>query len=100
MAYELEDYVASKFNTEVDDGSYTEVADELIKFYNYVKTNSETTFQAELDKLSPLQSWLVGPQPRVQKYVEAESTDEVEKTDHPMEVDEWVTVKSKRKSNK
>ena len=63
VANELENYMDEHFNTELHDDSAMQVAEELLRFHRYCTENNETSAVAELEKLPPLQSWLVTNEP-------------------------------------
>ncbi|CAK9805883.1 hypothetical protein ANTQUA_LOCUS4600 [Anthophora quadrimaculata] len=102
IASELEDYMDEHFNTELEDNSAIQVAEELLKFYRYSIENNASVLAAELEKVPPLQSWLVTSEPvrKVQNtsVMENDSSEDEEETPSEMEViDEWTEVRSRRK---
>ncbi|XP_076751187.1 uncharacterized protein LOC143423613 [Xylocopa sonorina] len=102
IASELEDYMDEHFNTELQDGSAIQVAEELLRFHRYCMENNENLAATELAKLPPLQSWLVTAEPvrKVQDScaMESESSESEEETAISAEVtDEWTEVRSRRK---
>lgn len=102
ISNELEDYMDEHFNTELQDDSTMQVAEELLRFYCYCTKNNEGLAVAELAKLPPLQSWFVTNEPvrRTQNnsIMENDSSDGEEETSVSMEtVDGWTEVKSRRK---
>lgn len=102
IANELEDYMDEYFNTELQDDSAVQVAEELLRFYRYCIENNESTAVAEIEKLQPLQSWLTmdSPSTKTQNFsiVKDISSDEEEQTSHCTEgINEWTEVKSRRK---
>lgn len=102
VANELENYMDEHFNTELHDDSAMQVAEELLRFHRYCTENNEGLAMAELEKLPPLQSWLVTNEPvrRTQSHpiVEEDSSEGEEESAKDMEVaDEWTEVKSRRK---
>ncbi|CAK9799854.1 Pre-rRNA-processing protein TSR2 homolog [Anthophora plagiata] len=102
IASELEDYMDEHFNTELQDDSATQVAEELLKFYRYSVENNASVLAAELEKVPPLQSWLVTSEPvrkvRNTDVMENDSSEDDEETPSEMEViDEWTEVRSRRK---
>lgn len=106
IADELEDYMDEHFNTELQDDSAIQVAEELLRFYRYCVENQEAVASEELSKLPPLQPWLVTNETvrRIQNSrapdndtSESEGEEE-EAAPVSMEVaDEWTEVKSRRK---
>ncbi|XP_032681224.1 uncharacterized protein LOC116848821 [Odontomachus brunneus] len=97
----LEDYMAECFNTEMEDGSAAEVAEILVKFYRYCTENEESTVKTELEKLPPLQPWLLFSQP-VQQNCSAVSCDDSRSPNENVDTDEmdtnedeegWTTVR-------
>ncbi|XP_043257030.1 uncharacterized protein LOC122399970 [Colletes gigas] len=102
IANELEDYMDEHFNTELQDNSATQVAEEMLRFYSYCIENNESIAVAEFEKLPPLQSWLITSEPlaRIQhsSVIESDSSDGEEETSQATEVaNEWTEVKSRRK---
>lgn len=102
IASELEDYMDEHFNTELEDNSAIQVAEELLKFYRYSIENNANVLATELEKVPPLQSWLVTSEP-VRKVentsvMENDSSEDEVETPSEMEViDEWTEVRSRRK---
>lgn len=97
--------MADCFNTEMEDGSVMEVAEVLLKFYRYCIEGNESTARTELEKLPPLQNWLLLQQPVQQNHTAANcrndsSSDEDMDKDN-MDKDEteegWTTVRSGRR---
>ncbi|XP_050585041.1 uncharacterized protein LOC126919623 [Bombus affinis] len=101
IANELEDYMDEHFNTELQDDSAMQVAEELLKFYRYCTENTENLVTIELAKLPPLQPWLVTNEPakRIQTFraIENDSSEEEETSDGMQVVDEWTEVRGRRK---
>ncbi|XP_054005731.1 uncharacterized protein LOC128890853 [Hylaeus anthracinus] len=102
VANELEDYLDEHFNTELEDDSAVQVAEELLRFYRYCCENNESIAVAEFEKLPPLQSWLTAnePQRRIQNLsiVENDTSSGEEETSQDTEVvSQWTEVKSRRK---
>lgn len=89
------------FNTELQDDSAMQVAEELLKFYRYCTENTENLVMIELAKLPPLQPWLVTNEPakRIQTSyaIENNSSAEEETSDAMQVVDEWTEVRGRRK---
>lgn len=90
------------FNTELEDDSAIQVAEELVRFYRLCVSNSENSL-TELEKLPPLQSWLRAEISRNSLSQRSSrqndsSSESDEATNDQMEVeDEWTTVKTRRK---
>ncbi|KAK2583936.1 hypothetical protein KPH14_001197 [Odynerus spinipes] len=103
IACELEDYMDEQFNTELQDYSGNQVAEELFKFYRYCVEGKETLAVTELEKLPPLQPWIVSFISRKNKnepvVVQNDSDSESDETENNMEVEdtEWTEVKTRRK---
>ncbi|OAD61515.1 Pre-rRNA-processing protein TSR2 like protein [Eufriesea mexicana] len=102
IANELEDYMDEYFNTELQDNSAIQVAEELLRFYHYCTENNENLAMTELAKLPPLQSWLVMNEPikRSQNScaIENDSSENEEEASVGTEVaDEWTEVRTRRK---
>ncbi|XP_058798679.1 uncharacterized protein LOC131668485 isoform X2 [Phymastichus coffea] len=55
----LEDVLDEDFNTRVEDDSEKEVARDILRFHNYITTNDMVTLTNELQKLPPLQPWII-----------------------------------------
>lgn len=95
----------AEFSTELEDDSAVQVAQELLRFFQYCKQGDEITAKAELDKLPPLQSWLLqagsnqAARSSSSRVNTAESTSESEEEQgDKMEVDDgWTAVKTRRK---
>lgn len=105
VASELEDYMDEQFNTELQDESALQVAEELLRFYKYCIENNESLAMAELEKLPPVQPWLLSTVPlrranqsSVQNEDDSSSENE-ENVTEPMEVadSEWTEVRTRRK---
>lgn len=107
IATVLEDYMADCFNTEMEDGSAMEVAEVLLKFYRYCIEGNESTARTELEKLPPLQNWLLLQQPQqTQQNHTAANCRNDSNSDEDMDKDNvdkdeteegWTTVKSGRR---
>lgn len=105
IAMELEDYMDEQFNTELQDNSSKEVAEELLRFYQYCMESNESTATAELEKLPPLQSWLVSTLPTTSSNnhslpVDCDSSSDDENMDEDKNVADaegWIEVKARRK---
>lgn len=102
IANELEDYMDEHFNTELQDNSAMQVAEELLRFYRYCIENNENLAMTELEKLPPLQSWIITNESikKIQNSctVENDSSENEEETSVCMKVaNEWTEVKTRRK---
>lgn len=106
VAGELEDYMDEHFNTQLEDNSAIQVAEELLRFYHYCVEKNESVAVAELQKLPPQQSWISSNEPRIRsinntraQQDESSSSDEEDATHGSMEVgdDEWTEVKTRQK---
>ncbi|XP_015594747.1 uncharacterized protein LOC107267473 isoform X2 [Cephus cinctus] len=105
IAAEIEDYMDTEFNTELQDESSIQVAEELLRFYNYCKEGDESTAMTEFEKLPPLQIWItarqtikqVGNQSMAENNGDSSGSSTEE--DEDMEVSEpgWTEVKTRRK---
>ena len=99
IADELEKYIDEQFNTELEDNSSEEVAEELLRFYRYCIENHESLAVTEFAKLSPLQKWLDMNNAKETNTVCAMETDssesEKETSDDMKVVDEWTEVRGK-----
>lgn len=94
----------TQFNTEMEDDSAVQVAQELLRFFQYCKQGDEVTAKAELDKLPPLQNWLLRQEPNKParssstQVNSASSSESEEEQGDKMEVDDgWTAVKTRRK---
>lgn len=90
------------FNTELQDNSAMQVAEELLRFYHYCIENNENLAMVELEKLPPLQSWIITNEPikKIQNSctIENDSSENEEEISVCMKVsDEWTEVKTRRK---
>lgn len=106
VASVLEEYMADCFNTEMEDGSAAQVAEVLLKFYRYCTEGDESTARTELEKLPPLQPWLLPSIPQNRTAANCDSSgsssfNEGMGTDNNMDTNEaeegWTTVKSGRR---
>lgn len=101
IACELEDYMDEQFNTELQDYSGNQVAEELFKFYRYCVEGKEAEAVTESEKLPPLQPWMVSYIPRKSNnvIVQNDSDSESDETETDMQVEdtEWTEVKTRRK---
>lgn len=102
IATELEDYMEEYFNTELQDNSAIQVAEELLRFYHYCIESNENLAMAEFAKLPPLQSWLVINEPMIKTHsspmVEDDNSEsEAEASGDAKVEDEWTEVRTRRK---
>lgn len=103
IALELEDYMDQQFNTELQDFSGRQVAEELFKFHCYCIENNKTQIDIELGKLPPLQAWIEAYITRKNNnesvMVHSDNDSESDKAENDMETEdtEWTKVKTKRK---
>ncbi|KAK1136173.1 hypothetical protein K0M31_000738 [Melipona bicolor] len=102
IADELEKYMDEQFNTQLEDNSSEEVAEELLRFYRYCIENNESLVVTEFTKLSPLQNWLDinKPAKKMQTVctMETDSAESEEETSDNMKVvDGWIEVRGKRR---
>ena len=103
LGAELDDYMDDRFNTNLEDDSYTQVAEELFRFYRYCLTGDEATALIEFEKLPPLQSWITLKEKSTVQSVPQQdetSSENEEATNQKMEVadEEWTTVRTSRKN--
>lgn len=102
IAAVLDDYMDDQFDTEVQDDSITQVAEELLRFHRYCVEGNESIAKTELDKLPPLQSWLSSErpvQPTRSEPVKHEPSSSVEDMDvdgNEQEKDGWTVVTNRR----
>lgn len=102
IAAELDDYMDDQFNTEVQDDSSIQIAEELLRFHRYCMEGNESTAKTEFEKLPPLQSWLNLEQPTRQTHSQSakhELKNLVEDMDvdkNEQEEDGWTVVTSRR----
>ncbi|XP_043680673.1 uncharacterized protein LOC122635030 isoform X2 [Vespula pensylvanica] len=103
IACELEDFMDEQFNTELQDLSCKQVAEELYKFYRYCVEGNETQAVIEFEKLPPLQPWIVAClAKKINKgpvAFENDSDSESDEIEESMETEdtEWIQVKPRRK---
>ncbi|KAF3427831.1 hypothetical protein E2986_05793 [Frieseomelitta varia] len=102
IANELEKYIDEQFNTELEDNSSEQVAEELLRFYRYCIESHESLAVTEFAKLSPLQKWLDMNKPakEIQTVcaMETDSSESEKETSDDMKVvDEWTEVTRKRR---
>ncbi|KAL0119256.1 hypothetical protein PUN28_009681 [Cardiocondyla obscurior] len=100
IADHLENIMDDQFNTELQDDSSTQVAEELLRFYRYCVQNDESTAKTEFEKLPPVQSWLSLEQPiRPSQPVRRESSSSDEDMDvdkNKQQEDGWTVVTHRR----
>ncbi|KYM95940.1 hypothetical protein ALC62_13388, partial [Cyphomyrmex costatus] len=102
IAFVLEDYIDDQFNTEVQDGSIMQVAEELLRFHRYCMEGNESTAKTEFEKLPPLQSWLYSEQPSQPinsqpiKYQPSSSNEDMDIDKNEQESDGWTVVTNRR----
>ncbi|XP_034935426.1 uncharacterized protein [Chelonus insularis] len=107
VAGELEEYMDTEFNTELQDNSAIEVAQQLLRFYQYCLNSDEKTAMAEMEKLPALKSWILSRDMIRKQISDGPSTSEVsnggeedEMSEHVKETaveDEWLEVKPRKK---
>lgn len=100
----LEDYMEDVFNTELQDFSSQQVAEELYTFYFNYKMGNVTQAESELIKLPPVQPWIL---PKLitqinKKLTTIEISSDSSESDEKEESMEtefsgWTVVKSGRK---
>ncbi|XP_015121275.1 uncharacterized protein LOC107044042 [Diachasma alloeum] len=106
VAEALEDYMESEFQTELEDGSAIQVAEQLLKFHRYCVEGNEAVAVTEMDKLPSPKTWILTreeirqqgnnrPVP-VNKQTHSDSEDNEEQMEVPAN-DDWVEVRTKRK---
>lgn len=99
----LEDYMEDVFNTELQDFSGQQVADELYRFYFDYTRGNVTQAKSEFEKLPPLQQWIIPNVIKINKKptaveISSDSSESDEKEESmETEVSEWTVVKSGRK---
>lgn len=101
IAAELEDYMDEQLNTILEDNSTVQVAEELLRFYRYCIEGNESTAKTELEKLPPLQPWLICERPirstrplPVQQDSNSDEDMNVDKNEQ--EDDGWTVVTNRR----
>ncbi|XP_012531739.1 pre-rRNA-processing protein TSR2 homolog [Monomorium pharaonis] len=103
IADELDDYMDNQFNTELQDDSSMQIAEELLRFHRYCMEGNESTLKVEFEKLPPLQSWLnleptqprqTDPQPAKHKPNNLDEDMDIDKNEP--EEDGWTMVTSRR----
>ncbi|XP_063971839.1 uncharacterized protein LOC135159755 [Diachasmimorpha longicaudata] len=106
VAEALEDYMESEFQTELEDGSAIQVAEQLLKFYRYCTEGNEAVAVTEMEKLPSLKTWILTREEIRQRGnnrtvpVNEQSHSDSEDNEAQMEVstnDDWVEVRTKRK---
>ncbi|XP_015187095.1 PREDICTED: uncharacterized protein LOC107072035 [Polistes dominula] len=111
----LEDYMEDAFNTELQDFSGKQVADELYRFYSKYNMGNVSEVESELEKLPPVQPWIlpnklrlrtlmkpsVAEQPNVAE-MDSDSS-ESDENEESMEIEkdsEWTVVSLGRRRNR
>lgn len=98
----LDDYMDDQFDTDIQDDSITQVAEELLRFRRYCLEGNESTAKTEFEKLPPLQSWLNSEQPvqptRSQpvKHESSSSDEDMDVDRSEQEKDGWTVVTNRR----
>lgn len=89
-----------EFNTELQDDSSIQVAEELLRFYRYCVQGDELTAKMEFEKLPPLQSWLNMEQPaqpiRPVKHESSSSDEDMDVDKNEQEENGWTVVTNRR----
>lgn len=101
IAAELEDYMDEQLNTILEDNSTVQVAEELLRFYQYCIEGNEAIAKMEFEKLPPLQSWFTCERPiqstRSLPVKQDNSSDEDMDVDkNEQETDGWTVVTNRR----
>ncbi|XP_011308364.1 uncharacterized protein [Fopius arisanus] len=107
VAEALEDYMESEFQTELEDGSAMQVAEQLLKFHRYCVEGNEAVAVTEMEKLPSLKTWILTreeirqqgnnkPVGGVNEQTESDSEGDDERMEVPAD-DDWVAVKTRRK---
>ncbi|XP_018303819.1 uncharacterized protein [Mycetomoellerius zeteki] len=103
IASVLDDYMDDQFNTEVQDDSIMQVAEELLRFRRYCMEGNESIAKTEFEKLPPLQSWLYTEQPsqpissQPVKHQPSSSNENMDIDRNEQENDEWTVITNRRK---
>lgn len=99
IAAELEDYMDSEFNTQLEDNSEKEVAEIVHQFYTHLRSNDVEKLSSVVEKLPALQPWIarnqsVNSMPDTVKRDDSDST-----SNNEMEVDSegFSLVRRKKK---
>lgn len=106
VAEALEDYMESEFQTELEDGSAMQVAEQLLRFRHYCVEGNEAVAVAEMEKLPPLKTWIL-TRDEIRQHgnnrpapVNEHSDSDNEGNEVEMQVptnDDWVEVRTRRK---
>ncbi|XP_072751624.1 pre-rRNA-processing protein TSR2 homolog [Anoplolepis gracilipes] len=98
IAAELEVYMDEQFNTELEDNSAAQVAEELLRFYQYCLEGNESTAKMEFEKLPPLQSWFICERSTCPLPVKQESSsdEDMDMDENEQENDGWTVVTNRR----
>lgn len=91
-----------QFNTEVQDDSSMQIAEELLRFHRYCMEDNKSTAKTEFEKLPPLQPWLNSERPARQTCSQP-ANHKLGSLDEDMDVDKneqkedgWTVVTSRR----
>jgi len=91
-----------QFDTEVQDNSIIQVAEELLRFHRYCMEGNESTAKTEFEKLPPLQSWLNSERSalpicsRPVKHEPSSSDEDMDMDKNEQEKDGWTVVTNRR----
>ncbi|XP_071561729.1 uncharacterized protein [Temnothorax nylanderi] len=100
VANHLESYMDDAFNTELQDDSSMQVAEELLRFYRYCIAGDESTAKTEFEKLPQLQSWLNLEQParptRTVRREPSSSEEDMDVDKNEQGEDGWTVVTNRR----
>lgn len=102
LATELEDYMEAEFNTELQDNSAIQVAEELLRFRRYCAEGNNDIVMSEFEKLPSVQPWIKTGLPKPTRMLSPENDDSSasnEEGDDEMEStgSEWTEVRRKRR---
>jgi len=98
IAAVLDDYMDDQFNTDVQDNSIIQVAEELLRFHRYCMEGNESIAKTEFEKLPPLQSWLNSERSALPIPVKHEpsSSEDMDMDRNEQEKDGWTVVTNRR----
>ncbi|XP_011861606.1 PREDICTED: uncharacterized protein LOC105558506 [Vollenhovia emeryi] len=100
VADHLETCMDDHFNTELEDDSSIQVAEELLRFYRYCVAGDQLTAQTEFEKLPPPQSWLSLERParptRPVRHEPSSSDEGMDVDKNEQEEDGWTVVANRR----
>lgn len=85
-----------QFNTELQDDSTVQIAEELLRFYRYCMEGNESTAKTEFEKLPPMQSWLNSERPARPIRSQPDSNSDEDMDIDEQEKDGWTMVTNKR----